>query len=351
MTLIELLVGLAAASVVFLAAGTVFFRGLDFSNYFTRSAAVMEQLADSINQLSAIMPQVVRVRSCRCSGSAGDEASCTWDSSNEFKDPVFDYGVVGHGVPVVLFDADYEWGFGGTSSFIGGAEQYLNVDETLTSSYTGAPLSLPANTCNTTLPPGLTSRGCRQRLQLIYTSASELVSPHAPGVLTIRLLDGSGAVKHDLNIGTLSGVRSRQMGLVRMSCGFAAPEAGRLGTDFVINLRTKVKNSSTEDVGSSNYESWVVGEQNYGRGYFREAKLRFSFLNLAQRGAYQWRMLANKSCSSSLAAGPITSREQCCSFALDTATQKCLSECVPAGDAATNAQACCSEKWNGGNCL
>lgn len=339
------------ASIVFLAAGSVFFRGVDLSTFFNRNAMTMEHLSDGINQLSTVLPQVVRIRSCSCSGAGGNEAGCAWNPATEWHDPVINFGVSTPGTPVTIFDADYEWGIGGNSSFIN-ATQDLAADQTLTSFYTGAGLS-----CNTTLTGGHTSRGCRQRVQLIYTAASVPGGslPHLPGVLTIRLINGAGATRTDLNIGNVAGMTSSRAGLVRMSCGFVQPEAGRLGTDFVINLRSKVKTSNVENPSASNYESWVEGQANYDRGFFREAKLRFSFLNLTQRGAYQWRMLSNRNCiSSSPAVAPAaapTNREQCCSFALDTGTNTCLSQCVSSGVAAASAAACCSEKWNGGFCL
>lgn len=349
-TLIELMIGLAAASLVFLMAGSIFVRGVDLSSFFFRNAAVMEQMSDGITQLSAVMPQVVHIRSCNCSGNTATESSCSWSPASEWNDPVFDVGLPGNGTANILFDADYDNGYGGSG--LAGA-QYLAADQTLTSYYPGG------MGCEGAHPGGITNHGCRRRLRLVYIAPIQEVGsvPSRPGVLQLQLNDTgwAGGSPQKINIGLSSGVTTSasaasQAGLVRLSCGFATPTAGQIGTDFVINLRAKVKSSGIETVSSSSYESWHPSGTRYNQGLFREAKLRFTFLNLSQRGAYQWKMQSTKTCKVSGQAA--TNREQCCSLALGASGQ-CLATCKPKGNVpiATSASECCSEKFVAGDCI
>ncbi len=345
------MVGLAASSVVFLAAGEIFFRGVDLSAYFFRNAATMEQVSDGITQLSALMPQIVRIHSCHCSGNGDTEADCTWDGSNtanEWKDPVLDFGQAS---PVTIFDADYENGFGGGA--VNPGTLFLGSDPTLTSFYSGMG-------CEDPNPSGVAAnRGCRRRMRLVYTAPTQMNAGTGtlskPGTLEIQLRSTLwGGSMTTLRIGATTDTgssRGGQVGLVKLSCGFASPVAGQLGTDFVINLRTKVKSNTIEDPGSTRYESWYPkpypnGEQHYQQGLFREAKLRFSFLNLTNRGAYQWKLQSVRNCKK--AGESVTSREQCCSLAYDSSGQ-CLDSCKPSGTAGGISE-CCSEKSDGTTC-
>jgi hypothetical protein len=341
-TLVELMVGLACASMVFLAAGVVFFRGTELSAYFFRNASVMEQVSDGITQLSAFMPQIIHIRTCNCSAAgASSGASCTWTSATEWNDPVLDYGIPS---PVTLLDADYESGFGGAGI---GAAQYLTADQTLTSYYAGLG-------CEAAHPGGITSRGCRKRLRLIYTPPTAVSgsTPSTPGELRLDLNDTSwSGTTTSLRIGNIQAntARSSRVGITKLSCGFATPNAGQIGTDFVINMRMKVKSSGVEDVTNAFYESWYPGGTNYSKGFVRESKLRFSFLNLSPRGMYQWRIASVKGCK--IAGQAATSREECCSMALNAAGNACVAGCIQSTQVATNNSQCCSEKIVGGVCI
>ncbi len=349
MTLIELLVGLALFSVVSLAVGTVFSTGLNLSGLFFRNAATMEAVSDGMFQLTAIMPQVVKLNSCACSGTGGTAADCTWTSGAAWFDPVFDGGVA---TGSQIFEGEFEAGFGGLGAM---------ADTTLTS-YLNTNFPLARGCANNPYFNDATEdRGCRQLVRLTYTSptlenvgsgtrsepGSLQISIHdvaAPGQQTVFRIGDEGTA------GAKAGVMTRS-GLVRLSCGLDSPGGGQVGANFVLNLRTKVKQQSSENVNSDTYESWHPSGLNYSKGYLREARMKFNLQNLSVRGAYHWRMQSLRSCrynGDSLGSVSVGS-EACCSGAKSGTT--CLGTCKRAGLAASEDAECCSEKISGGFCI
>lgn len=349
MTLLELLIGLAIFSVVSLAVGTVFSTGLSLSGLFFRNAATMEAISDGMFQLTAIMPQVVKVSSCACSGTGGTAADCTWTSAAEWFDPVFDGGAA---TGAQIFEGEFEAGFGGLGAM---------ADTTLTS-YLNANFPLARGCANNPYFNDATEdRGCRQLIRLTYTTPTlENVgagTESEPGSLQISVHNVANPAQQTVFRignesfgGTKTGAMTRS-GLVRLSCGLASPGGGQVGANFVLNLRTKVKQQSIEDVGNALYESWHPTGANYSKGFFREARMKFNLQNLSVRGAYHWRMQSARGCKfngDTLGSVSVTA-EACCSGAKSGTT--CSGTCKRAGVAASEDAECCSEKISGGVCI
>ncbi|NUM88200.1 MAG: prepilin-type N-terminal cleavage/methylation domain-containing protein [Bdellovibrionales bacterium] len=345
MTLLELLVGLAIFAIVSLAVAAVLTLGLNLSGFFFRNAATMEAVSDGMFQLSAIMPQVVKVNSCNCSGTGSSVGDCTWSTAGEWLDPVFDGGMASGSK---IFEGEFEAGNGGSGEM---------SDTTLTSAFSLARGCGPTPTVGPPPYPyndASNRRGCRQMVRLTYTTPT-MENPGTgvrsePGFLEISIHNiAAPAQKTTFRIGNEGGIGATRSGLVRMSCGFASPGAGQVGTNFVINLRTKVKQQVTERPAASEYESWHPGGKNYSMGFFREARMKFNLQNLSVRGAYHWRLQSLRGCKlggDTLGSGQ--SSDVCCSGASDGTS--CLDFCRRAGVGVAEDSECCSGKKNGVVC-
>lgn len=347
MTLLELLIGLVLFAIVSLAVAAVLTLGLNLSGFFFRNASTMEAVSDGMFQLTAIMPQVVKIKSCNCSGSGSTLADCTWSPTNEWLDPVIDGGVGSVGTSTQIFEGEFEAGFGGLGAM---------VDTTVTAYLTGT-FPLARGCGNSTYIDDAVERGCRQLVRLSYTTPTlENIGggvPSKPGSLEISVHSvAAPAQKTTFRIGNESGsVATARSGIVGISCGLASPGAGQVGTNFVLNLRTKVKQLSVERPAAPEYESWYPSGKNYNKGYFREARMKFNFQNLSVRGAYHWRLQSVRGCkkSGSGVVSSSASSEVCCSGA--KSGSDCLASCVAAGQAASYDSECCSEKLSGGVCI
>lgn len=335
-TLIELMISVGISSVIMLVLMLLFNTSLDVSALLNRSAGTTEFMADGVDKLNTYVTQVVHLRSCACSTGAA-QGDCSWSAANMLRDPVID---LGNANPVVLLDADFEAGTPNTKVDPAATAN----DPTLT-----ANLFAPGGYACGNNPGVAPNRGCRQRLRLLYFApiVEAGATPSTPGRLSIRV--SSIAAPGTFAETTIGGTLSRQ-GLVRLSCGLVEQTSGEEGAVFAINMRFKMKQSLNENPTSATYESWYPTSAKFKPGNFRDVKLRFSLANLANRGVYQWRMVSKRRCRGINQTGTVSTPDDCCTLARNTANQ-CIS-CVPSGvnpaGFAAGAVGCCSEAVDGG---
>ena len=330
-TLIELMVGIGIFGIIMLAAFGVMSTGSELAGFYSKNAATSEFLADGLTQLSSILPQVVKINACNCSGTGSSVSDCTWSDSSPWNDPVIDAGVSTGGT---IFDAEYEAFYGGSGA--------LTTDETLTSDIS----SVGGYSCGShAYTSGLSSRGCRQRVRILYTAPTQESgsTTSKPGKIEIKISEAgttSPSTTHTIGDNTTGG----KQGLVALSCGLMNPESSQVGLNFVINMKMKIKKKYSENTSAAQYESWHPSGVRFDKGFFRESKLKFSFPNLFVRGAYQWRMTGIKKCIKNGSSS--TTKEECCSGAISGGS--CIS-CIRSGESGDDSS-CCSEKAVSGTC-
>ena len=363
-TLIELMVGLGLASLVFLFMFRLLGMSANMSALTNNQASMTEYAAESISQLQTVLSQVVRVNSCACTGTGGNLASCLYRpvtaANANYNDPVFTYS---NSADVVVLDADFESYFGGTGA------SFSEISRSSIPNNTGcAPYSFF---------PSAQLKGCKHRLQLLYRSAvlESGGTPSQPGSLILRLaaFPGVGSPYTRIHIGSRSdttGVassRREEVSVSELACGLIAPlsagvpDPNQVTMNFALDLRLKTRKTTSKNASSSIYESWHRDGVKYRNGSFRDIQMKVSFNNLQDRGVYQWRTQSLRQCPDTTARADACcpngktarDRAQCCSNAKTGAAGvngTCV-ECVPGGVGAASAEQCCSGVLSGGLCV
>jgi prepilin-type N-terminal cleavage/methylation domain-containing protein len=349
MTLIEVLIGMALSGLIFVALFTLLGKSADFAGFFHGSAASVDTVSESVGLLNTIMPNITRLRSCTCRGSVVNASRhlsvnmshCYWHPSQPLYDPFYDAGMADDAADpggILLFAGEFEWFNGGTNT--------MNTTQLLRSNIVA---SGPACINYTSLPAAQT-RGCKRDIWLIYRhpTLESGSTPSNAGALGIYIADGTSWPL--INIGSSTSLGAQGIGITEVSCGFEhASSAFSVGSDrvsnnFVLNFKIKARTNSINQVSHRLYSSWHRSGKNYSLGTFRDVRLKYSFRNLSNRGAYFWRPTSVRNCKA--VGRSAASKEECCSLAI--AGGACVS-CVPSGSAGT-VNSCCSEKISGGVC-
>jgi type II secretory pathway pseudopilin PulG len=359
-TLLEVTIAAAISGLMFLALMGLLSQTTEFATYFHGSAASIEASADAISQLNAIMPQVVKIRSCGCHGVADTTLSdCTWNEPtgaepNIGKDPIQNFGGSNTDPGLEIFKGDFEWFNGNapatgntfltgllTSNIGGGSAGSLGACQS-TSSFTVAGVAAP------TFP-----KGCKLEVRLIYKSPVDVIAgaKSIPGALKIYIGNQNSAIVTSPHPGTWIGQTDTRggtpIGVTQLSCGFvqSGSTAQSSGQLFALNLKIKSRASSEQNTSGNTYESWYPGGTNYNRGLVRDLRFKYSFRNISSRGAYQWRAQGKRKCITN--GNTAVDKSECCSMAISGTT---CTVCKPKGTGGA-ASACCSEQISAGVCL
>jgi prepilin-type N-terminal cleavage/methylation domain-containing protein len=265
-TLLELMIAAAIGALVFYTLMSLLGQTTNFATHFHGTAGAIEASSDAISQLNGMMPEIVRIRRCSCSGSSTTAtASCRWfppassAEPNIGKDPVQNYGVASPGTEVEIFAGDFE-SFGGAVTatgypglrglFTGYLGQGGNASSGIKCAGMDGVLS------------GLYAKGCKMPISLYYTSPTleSGTTPAKPGSLRIAV-GGDGSAfsggTSDTWIGrpTDTGYRGI-VGVTQLSCGFAQSSASSASMLFVLNLKINSRSTTEQNVNCSSYESW-----------------------------------------------------------------------------------------------
>ena len=350
-TLIEMMIGLGLAGVIFYVSIFLMDTTGNIVSVFSNNAATIEAVGDAIAELNTIMPQIVQINSCGCRGANSTAlANCVWNESTPWYDPVKDGGAA---TGVVIFDGEFESFYGGTNA--------LNTTQLLTSNITysangGCDTSAYVKYTPITLPA--VQRGCKQHLQLVYTAPviESGSTQSVAGMLQIDIFANSplpgvsGYLGSTIKIADANINGAKGVGLTELSCGFyqstqanTSMGTGTSGLNFVLNLKLKTRTTTDQTVADGAYESWYPTSAKYGKGAFRDIRSRYNFLNLNNRGVYQWKTISRRNCVQDGSAA--TNVEDCCSTALNAAGTVCAA-CLASTVASTNAYSCCSARLN-----
>lgn len=366
-TLMEMVVGLMLSGIIFLIIFALLGQTAKFAAFFNSTATSIEGVSDAVSQLNAVMPQIVKVRSCGCRGGPNTNLSnCRWQDSDPWRNPVLNDGVsntANGGVGHMLLDADFESFFGSTAA---DTSQLLRP--------TGFATNLGGCISYASVPAGQ-MRGCKQQVRLFYRAPEVEVgtTPSRSGMLTMLIgtanptlpadISGTAAPAGQIMIGRPLQDGAEGLGLTELSCGFSTVDIGGVATSagllFVLNFKIKARGTMLQNVSHAQYESWYPtvnatngysgsSGKNYELGLFRDVRLKFALRNIGTRGLHHWRASSVRGCSPDGTTG-VNLQTQCCSMALAGTT--CVA-CSPAGST-TNATTtgCCSGKVSGGACL
>jgi prepilin-type N-terminal cleavage/methylation domain-containing protein len=366
-TLIELMIGLFLAGLVFMIMFSLMGQTAKFASFFNNTATSIEGVSEAVTQLNAILPQMVRVRQCGCRGAAGTAMSnCTWSDTSPWYNPIMNAGqsnTGNGGLGHLLLDGDFEHYFGGDNT--------ANTTQLLRTQIVGTGFGASLGGCQTYSfgASGPLPRGCKLRIRLFYNApvieSGVLPSstPSRAGRLSILIGDAAPAESVTSN-GTLIKIGAPEkggaggLGVTELACGFVNLGGDTAGMLFALNFKIKARSTMSQNPGHPNYESWYPtttmvspaysgnSGKNYQLGIFREIRLRYAFRNLGTRGLYHWRTQSIRDCKRN--GRSATNREECCSLAIEGGTCRA---CIPGGAAASDASACCSEKVSGGNCI
>lgn len=340
----ELMVGLGLSGIVFMIMVTLMGQSATFSSVFHGTANSIEAVSATVRQLNTVMPQVVNVASCGCRGANSTNLSnCTWSDGQPWFDPHYNGGVSA-GTEHLLFDGYFE-------SYDGDDVTDDGVMDLSRSAAEGRSWAANLGGCfdyDESLGTWV-SRGCKQRVRLYYTSATQASGGTPSNAGVFRLKIGTAAdPAGNFTIGGADRDGLNGVGVVRVSCGFVQGTGGQAGLLFVLNVRLKSRSTTSQNTAHSLYESWYEGGANYNKGRFREVQMKFAFPNVSYRGVYQWRTAAQKNCKENgESVSPGGSKEECCSLAMSGTT--CTS-CIRSGQGGT-ATSCCSGKVSGGTCI
>jgi len=365
-TLIELMVGLGLAGVVFLIMMTLMGQSAKFAAFFNGTATSIAGVSDAVTQLNSVMSQVVQVDTCNCRGGGqlNSMSNCTWSDAQPWYNPVLNGSASNsahgeHGAQLMT---------GYFESWFGGANNSLTdgTDAVKTDFINALSFSSGLGGCEDfTALPSAKRRGCKMKFALYYKApeietGAALTQAAKAGSLTLHIGDqaigsGDGVVK----FGNSDGNGAGGLGVTELACGFNNSSSGTAGLLFVLNFKIKARSTTLLNSAHPNYESWYPNVtavspnysgssgKNYAYGLFRNVKLNFAFRNLGTRGLYHWRSSSVKGCVANGDPATAAEKQKCCSLA-SNGTQ-CVA-CVPGGVAGTN-DTCCSEKAVAGTCI
>jgi prepilin-type N-terminal cleavage/methylation domain-containing protein len=331
-TLLEVMVSTGLAGIVMVVIMFLLFQSGKFSATMNGNFETIEGVADTVSIFTNVLGQATRIQTCRCRANSNTRANCIWDQANEWYDPIRTGGAASG---VVLLSGEYEAYNGATSltSLDNIATSSINIGQTcLTQSSDMASQYL---------------RGCKLPFSLRYYGPvdSSGATPSTAGKLVLTLGTGKS-----IQIGNNTKTGANGLGVTEVSCGFDSSTGGVGGSDFVLNIRLKVRSTTSQNPNSTIYETWYPAGcgnyKNYCKGMFRDVQLKFAMRNLLSRGVYYWRTEGIKNCKTTAAAGSAAER---CSGAWNGAS--CLARCIASGSASGNAAGCCSGQLSGGNCL